>query len=84
MAAECYQELIAIDQNDAGALRALCDIRRSQSRWNEVVGLLERQLEVVAEEDRAPVAQAVGQVYRDHLNDPRAAIRAYETALDLD
>ncbi len=84
MAADCYQELIAIDRNDLGALRALCDIRRSQSRWNEVVGLLERQLEVVAEDDRAAVAQAVGQVYRDHLNDPRAAIQAYETALDLD
>ena len=84
MAADCYQELIAIDRNDTGALRALCDIRRSQSRWNEVVGLLERQLEVVAGDERASVAQAVGQVYRDHLNDPRAAIRAYEAALELD
>ncbi|MFA9470657.1 MAG: tetratricopeptide repeat protein [Deltaproteobacteria bacterium] len=84
LAADCYQELIAIDRNDVGALRALCDIRRSQSRWNEVVGLLERQLEVVAGDERAPVAQAVGQVYRDHLNDPRAAIRAYESALELD
>ena len=84
VAADCYQELIAIDRNDVGALRALCDIRRAQSRWNEVVGLLERQLEVVATDERAPVAQAVGQVYRDHLNDPRAAIRAYETALELD
>ena len=84
LAADCYQELIAIDRNDVGALRALCDIRRSQSRWNEVVGLLERQLEVVAGDERAPVAQAVGQVYRDHLDDPRAAIRAYEAALELD
>ena len=47
LAADCYQELIAIDENEVGALRALCDIRRAQSRWNEVVGLLERQLEVV-------------------------------------
>jgi len=83
LAADCYQELIAIESNDVGALRALCDIRRGQSRWNEVVGLLERQLEVVDRDDRAPVAQAIGQVYRDHLNDARAAIRAYETALDL-
>ena len=84
LAADCYQELLAIDRNDAGALRALCDIRRAQSRWNEVVGLLERQLEVVAGDERGPVAQAVGQVYRDHLDDPRAAIRAYETALEID
>jgi tetratricopeptide (TPR) repeat protein len=84
LAADCYQELIAINRADVSALRALCDIRRAQSRWNEVVGLLERQLEVVGAADRAPVAQALGEVYRDHLNDPRAAIRAYETALELD
>ncbi|MBW2718612.1 MAG: tetratricopeptide repeat protein, partial [Deltaproteobacteria bacterium] len=84
VAADCYQELLAAEKNDVDALRALCDIRRAQSRWNEVVGLLERQSELVEGEDRAPAAQAVGQVYRDHLNDPRAAIRAYEGALDLD
>jgi len=84
LAADCYQELISIDGSHVGALRALCDIRRGQSRWNEVVGLLERLLEVVAGADRVSVAQAIGQVYRDHLNDPRAAIRAYETALELD
>jgi tetratricopeptide (TPR) repeat protein len=84
LAADCYQELIAIDRGHVGALRALCDIRRDQSRWNEVVGLLERLLGVVTGADRVPVAQAIGQVYRDHLGDPRAAIRAYETALELD
>jgi tetratricopeptide (TPR) repeat protein len=84
LAADCYQELITIDRKDVDALRAMCEIRRSQSRWNEVVGLLERQLEVVAADERAPVARAVGEVYRDYLNDPRAAIRSYETALQLD
>jgi tetratricopeptide (TPR) repeat protein len=84
LAADCYQELLLVDRDDVEAIRALCDIRRSQSRWNEVVGLLERQLEVVDGDARALVGQAVGQVYRDHLNDPRAAIRAYEGALDLD
>jgi len=84
LAAGCYQELLAIDRNDLGALRALSDIRRAQSRWNEVVSLLERQLEAVPGDDRAQVARALGQVYRDHLGDPRAAIRAYETALALD
>jgi tetratricopeptide (TPR) repeat protein len=84
LAASCYQELIAIDRNDLGALRALCELRGAQSRWNEVVGLLERQLEILSEDARGPVARSVGEVYRDHLDDPRAAIRAYEDALDLD
>ena len=84
LAADCYQELIAVERDDVNALRALAEIRREQSRWNEVVGLLERQLEVVAGGERAQVAQATGQVYQDHLDDPRAAIRAYETAFEID
>jgi len=84
LAADCYRELMTIDRNDLGALRALCEIRGQQTRWNEVVGLLERQLEIVSGDARVPLARSIGEVYRDHLQDPRAAIAAYETALDLD
>ncbi len=84
LAAACYQELIAVEPDDLDALRALSEIRHDQSRWNEVVGLLERQMEIAAGEERAQVARATGQVYRDQLDDPRAAIRAYEVALEID
>ena len=84
LAADCYQELIAVDRDDVDALQALSEIRREQSRWNEVVGLQERQMEILAGDERAQVAQATGQVYRDRLDDPRAAIRAYEIALEID
>ncbi|MGB5221734.1 MAG: tetratricopeptide repeat protein, partial [Polyangiales bacterium] len=84
LAAEYYQALVAIDRDDVEGLRALAGIRASQSRWNEVVGLLERQLEVVPADERAKVARTMGEAYRDHLDDPRAAIRSFETALELD
>ena len=83
-AADHYQALIAIDRDDIGSLRALAEIRAGQSRWNEAVTLLERQLEVVPADERGAVARAMGEAYRDHLSDPRAAIGAYETALELD
>lgn len=84
LAAECYQALIAIDPHDVDGLRALCAIRGAQSRWNEVVGLLERQLEVADEQERGSIARSMGAVYRDRLSDPRGAIAAYEKALELD
>jgi tetratricopeptide (TPR) repeat protein len=84
LSADCYEALLGFERNDVPALQALCEIRGEQSRWNEVVGLLEQKLQAVAPEERASVARAIGQVYRDHLDDPRAAIRAYEAALDLD
>ncbi len=84
LAAEHFQALIAIDRDDVDALRALTEIRAGQSRWNEVVQLLERQLDLVPSTERAAVARAMGDAYRGHLADPRAAIRAYEAALELD
>ncbi len=83
-AAECYQALVAMDGNDLAALRALGDIRATQARWNEVSGLLERQIAIAGDEERGAIARAMGEVYRDRLRDPRAAIAAYERALDLD
>jgi tetratricopeptide (TPR) repeat protein len=83
LAAEHFQALLSIDRDDVDALRALSEIRAGQSRWNEVVTLLERQIEVAPAAERAQVARAMGEVYRDHLGDPRAAIVAYETALDI-
>ncbi len=84
LAADCHRELLAIERDDLPALRALGEIRAGQARWNEVVGLLERQLELTSGEVRAEVARSLGEVHRDRLKDPRAAIRAYETALELD
>ena len=85
LAAECYQELLAIDRTDAHALRALCEIRQGQSRWNEVVSLLERSLDVASDDaERASLARRVGAVYRVHLSDSRAAIEAYEAALEFE
>ncbi len=85
LAAECYQELLSIDRTDADALRALSDIREGQSRWNEVVGLLERRLDIASDDsERASLARKIGAAYRTHLGDSRAAIEAYEAALECE
>jgi tetratricopeptide (TPR) repeat protein len=84
LAAEHYQALIGIDREDVEGLRSLAEIRSEQGRWNEVVGLLERLLDLVPSDERPGIARAMGEAYRDHLGDPREAIRSYETALELD
>jgi len=85
LAAECYQSLLERERGHAQALSALNDIRRSQGRWNEVVALLERRLEVAADDlERSELAREIGAVYRGQLGDARAAIEAFEAALDFD
>lgn len=84
-AAECYQSLLSADREDVEALDSLCAIRSAQSRWNEVVALLERRADATTgQTERARFARDMGAVYRDHLGDERAAIDAFERALGYD
>ena len=85
LAAACHQALLGFSRDDMEALSALCAVRRAQSRWNEVVGLLERSVDVsTSDQERAELAHEIGTVYRDHLGDARAAIEAFEAALRFD
>ena len=63
LAAEHYQALLAVERDDLDALRELAEIRASQSRWNEVVGLLERQLDVAPADQRSDIARSMGATY---------------------
>ncbi|MGB5812850.1 MAG: tetratricopeptide repeat protein, partial [Polyangiales bacterium] len=84
LAADCYQELLSVARDDLSALQALAALRRAQGRWNEVVGLLERSREASGtDEERAVLACDAGGVYQAHLGDSRAAIEAYEAALEF-
>ena len=61
LAAEHYQALIGIDREDVEGLRSLAEIRSEQGRWNEVVGLLERLLDLVPSDERPGIARAMGE-----------------------
>ncbi len=84
LAADCYGALLVIQRDDLDALQALCEIRRSQSRWNDVIGLLERQSEASSDPERAAgLRRDIGAVYAEQLSDSRGAIESYEAALSL-
>lgn len=82
MAIAWYQRAIELDPTYRPAMRALTRRLRERGEWSELARVLE--LEVARLED--PAARAlgwfrIGQVHEDWLDDPKAAIKAYQSAL---
>jgi tetratricopeptide (TPR) repeat protein len=63
---------------------ALEDFYRSQEKIEEFVRVIERQVEAGDEEDRLPLAMKIAVLYRDELEKPDRAMRAFEKVLSLD
>jgi len=81
-AEQCYQ--FAVESfRDVKAFEYLSDILRGQSRWVELIGVLEQLVEVTSEERRCPIHLEIGRLYA-HRGDRRSAIRHHELAVELD
>ena len=84
-AAKSYEKVLAIDPGDVDALAAMDTLYRGTERWNDLVGVFRRRIELsddtgVREELYAQMAQ----VYEEKLGKPDEAIQAYREVLALD
>lgn len=92
-----WRQLLFLDENNRRAQDALKklyitakdwvaleDFYRSQSKIDEFVRVLERQVEAGDEEDRLPLAMKIAVTYRDEIDKGDRAMRAFEKVLSLD
>ncbi|HTQ07025.1 MAG TPA: tetratricopeptide repeat protein [Polyangiaceae bacterium] len=83
-AVRLYREILAAD---AGRLDVLDALERHSERakdWSSLADALERRAEVLTDDGaRLVVLQKLGTVYADHLNDPKAAAKAWRRVLEL-
>ncbi len=70
-----------LQQRDWDALESFY---ASQGKWDEFVRVLERQAEVEDDKVKVGLFEKIGELYRDRLNKPDRALRAYERSLQLD
>ncbi|HVR20798.1 MAG TPA: tetratricopeptide repeat protein, partial [Polyangiaceae bacterium] len=84
-AAKSYEKVLAIDPSDADALSAMDTLYRGTERWNELVGVFRRRIEL---SDDAGVIEGIyaqmAQVYEEKLGKPDDAIQAYREVLAID
>jgi tetratricopeptide (TPR) repeat protein len=84
-AAAALYKVLAIDPADPVALATLEDLFTRTARWEDLIGVVERRIEV------APGASAkeslyatIAQIYDERLGRPEDAISAYRKVLELD
>ena len=74
-AATCYEALLDSDPDDMAALTELAAIRAGQSRFKDVIALLERKLVLETDaEARAALRLRIAQIFESDLQDAEQAI----------
>ncbi len=80
----CVEAVLSVDPANLQAIKTLERLRRTQERWEELIAVLDRHIQLLA----SPVEQAdlcveVGDVYHQHLKKVDQAVNAYHKALEL-
>jgi tetratricopeptide (TPR) repeat protein len=96
-AIQAWQRLLAIDENNRRAQDALKKLYVTEARWDdleefyrsrnkidEYIRVLEREVEAGSEQHRLSLAMKIATLYRDVLQKPDRAMRAFEKVLTLD
>jgi tetratricopeptide (TPR) repeat protein len=80
-----WQKVLDLRGEDQEALNALGDIYAAQSKWRDLVDILEREVNVVEEDEtRVAIYSDLGRIWYEKLQKDRSALEAWERVLDLD
>lgn len=84
-AAAAQESILGIDGAHEGALSALVRHYRALNRWEDVVGLYDRNLRIVTDDKRRiELLLAMGRVLIEQVGSPDRARQAYEKVLQID
>ena len=84
-AARSYDQVLLLDPGDVAALGALDSLYRRTSRWEKLVGVYRRRIELETNSDESENLYAqMAQVLEEKLNRPGEAISAYREVLSID
>ena len=76
-----FEQTLRLEPRHREALAGLAALHEEQGDWARAVEVLEREIDVEADEGlRADLLVRVGDILRAHLDDPNAATRAYVAA----
>jgi tetratricopeptide (TPR) repeat protein len=80
----CIEGVLAIDSQNLQAIRGLERLRRSQGRWEELVSVIERHIQLcTSAEEQSDLSVAIGDVFHQHLKQVDRAAKQYDRALEL-
>lgn len=84
-AIDTYQTLVEEFGPSIGALQALQALYRTAKRWDELVEVYERHLDVVdTDSEQLRLLAELGDLRREHIGDVEGALEVYRRALSID
>ena len=84
-AAAGYGHVLSLDPADQEALAALDALYRRTERWEDLIGVYRKRIELTDDlSDREKLYAQMAQVYEERLGRPEDAIAAYQEVLALD
>jgi tetratricopeptide (TPR) repeat protein len=84
-AAASYDQVLTLDPGDSSALGALDSLYRRTERWEQLVGVYRRRIELEPDSDASEnLYGQMAQVLEEKLNRPGEAISAYREVLGID
>ncbi len=80
----CIEGVLSIDPQNLQAIKSLERLRRSQGRWEELIGVLERHVALCPTlEEQAEIWVDMGDVFHQQLRQVDRAVNTYHHALEL-
>ncbi len=80
-----WHQVLDLRGEDPMALEALADLFEEASRWQDLVEILERQVDVMEEpSERVAVLDRLGRIHRDNLQQDRDSIDVYNRIMEID
>src|SRR5438045_2224305 len=84
-AARAYTHVLGLDAADAEALSALEKLFTRTQRYNDLIGVIQRRIDLALEpEMREALLVQTARIYDDMLSSPEEAIASYKKVLELD
>jgi len=85
MVINTYNAILNVDDSNENALAALADKYESMNRWNDLIGILTRQVEAREDVDgRKVLLRRIADLWMDKFTNPNKAIDPLEQILELD
>jgi tetratricopeptide (TPR) repeat protein len=84
-AASNYERLLEMDPSDMETLQAIDSLYRNAQRWEDLIGVFRRRIELCETEEQSTQLYAqLASVYEEKLGRPEDAILAYREVLAID
>lgn len=84
-AVDAYNRVLELDPTDLVAIQRLDHLYSEQGRWQELLGILEREADLAADVDEVSGYRfRTAQLYETHLDDVPRAVEIYRGILEVD